>query len=45
MCHRVIVMKEGRIMGSLSGDEINEAEIMFLATGVRESNGSPAPVN
>jgi len=45
MCHRVIVMKEGRIMGSLSGDEINEAEIMFLATGVRESNGAPAPVN
>ncbi len=45
MCHRVIVMKEGRIMGSLSGDEINEAEIMFLATGVRESNGAPASVN
>jgi ribose transport system ATP-binding protein len=45
MCHRVIVMKEGRIMGSLSGDEINEAEIMFLATGVRETNGAPAPVH
>ena len=38
MCHRVIVMKEGRMMGELVGDQIAEAEIMFLATGVRESN-------
>ena len=37
MCHRVLVMKEGRVMGVLSGDEISEAEIMFLATGVRET--------
>jgi len=37
MCHRVIVMKEGRIMGVLAGDAISEAEIMFLATGVRET--------
>jgi ribose transport system ATP-binding protein len=37
MCHRVLVMKEGRIMGTLTGDEISEAEIMFLATGVRET--------
>jgi ribose transport system ATP-binding protein len=37
MCHRVLVMKDGRIMGVLVGDEITEAEIMFLATGVRES--------
>ena len=37
MCHRVIVMKEGRIMGVLAGDAISEAEIMFLATGVREA--------
>lgn len=37
MCHRVIVMKDGKIMGVLAGDAINEAEIMFLATGVRET--------
>lgn len=36
MCHRVIVMKEGRIMGTVQGKEINEEQIMFLATGVRE---------
>jgi len=36
MCHRVIVMKEGRIMGTVQGGEINEEQIMFLATGVRE---------
>ena len=37
MCHRVVVMKEGKIMGTLTGDEISEAEIMFLATGVHET--------
>jgi ribose transport system ATP-binding protein len=36
MCHRVIVMKEGRIMGVVQGQQINEEEIMFLATGLRE---------
>ena len=37
MCHRVVVMKEGRIMGTVQGREINEENIMFLATGVREA--------
>jgi len=36
MCHRVMVMKDGRAMGTLEGDEINEEAIMFLATGIRE---------
>ena len=36
MCHRVIVMKQGRVMGSLEGEKITEEEIMFLATGIRE---------
>ena len=36
MCHRVVVMKEGRIMGTVQGQEINEEQIMFLATGVHE---------
>jgi len=38
MCHRVIVMKDGRITGSLEGESINEEEIMFLATGIREGD-------
>ncbi len=37
MCHRVMVMKEGRVMGTVQGQGINEEEIMFLATGVREA--------
>jgi ribose transport system ATP-binding protein len=36
MCHRVIVMKQGRVMGTLEGEKISEEEIMYLATGVRE---------
>jgi len=36
MCHRVLVMKQGRVMGSLEGGRITEEEIMFLATGIRE---------
>ncbi len=36
MCHRVMVMKDGRAMGTLEGDEINEEGIMYLATGIRE---------
>ncbi|MBE3095097.1 MAG: sugar ABC transporter ATP-binding protein [Actinobacteria bacterium] len=36
MCHRVIVMKDGKIMGTLTEEKIKEEEIMFLATGVRE---------
>ncbi len=36
MCHRVIVMKEGAVTGVLSGGGVDEAEIMFLATGIRE---------
>ncbi len=38
MCHRVVVMKDGRITGSLEGESINEEEIMFLATGIREGD-------
>ena len=35
LCSRVYVMKEGSINGVLSDDEINEENIMFLATGVK----------
>lgn len=36
LCHRVIVMRAGRIAGEVTGDEIAEDPIMFLATGVHE---------
>lgn len=38
ICHRVFVMREGRIMGELSGDEINENEIMRYAAGLKEAS-------
>jgi ribose transport system ATP-binding protein len=34
LCHRVLVMREGRIVGELSGDGLTEKEIMVLAAGV-----------
>ncbi|MDD4816776.1 MAG: sugar ABC transporter ATP-binding protein [Victivallaceae bacterium] len=34
MCGRVMVMREGRTAGFLSGGELNEQEIIYLATGV-----------
>lgn len=36
MCHRVVVMRDGKVMGLLEGEQITEQEIVFLATGVRE---------
>jgi ribose transport system ATP-binding protein len=44
MAHRVAVMHQGSIAGVLSGEEINEIEIMRDATGLKtakpSSNGS-----
>ena len=37
LCSRAYVMKEGTLSGCLEGDNINEEEIMFHATGIRES--------
>ena len=36
MCRRVIVIREGRIAGELSGEALGERAIMYLATGVHE---------
>ncbi len=36
LCHRIVVMREGRIAGEVTGEEIAEDPIMFLATGVHE---------
>ena len=35
MCRRVLVMREGRAAGFVSGSAVNEQEIMYLATGIR----------
>ena len=35
LCSRVYVMREGALTGCLEGDNINEEEIMFHATGIR----------
>ena len=35
LCGRVYVMREGRLTGCLEGDQINQEEIMFHATGIR----------
>jgi len=35
MCDRVLVMREGRIVGELEGEAVQEREIMYLATGLQ----------
>ncbi|MCD8138487.1 MAG: sugar ABC transporter ATP-binding protein [Planctomycetaceae bacterium] len=42
LCNRIIVMREGGIAGAVEGEAMNEEEIMFLATGVREEDVSNA---
>ena len=37
MCDRVLVMREGRIVGELQGEAVEEREIMYLATGLQAS--------
>ncbi|QFY63498.1 sugar ABC transporter ATP-binding protein (plasmid) [Rhizobium grahamii] len=36
LAHRVVVMRKGKAVGELSGDGINEGEIIRLAMGVQE---------
>ena len=40
MCDRVVVMREGRIAGTLEAVDLSEEEIMFYATGAREEAAS-----
>ncbi len=37
LCHRILVMRNGRIVGSLPGDKATESDIMHLAAGLREN--------
>ena len=36
MCHRVVIMKDGEVTGTLEGEKITEEEIMLYATGIME---------
>jgi len=38
ICHRVVVMREGQITGALTGDHINENEIMRYAAGLKRED-------
>jgi len=34
-CDRVMVMREGHLVGEVKGNMVTENEIMYLATGVK----------
>ena len=34
LCHRTVVMRDGKIVGELKGEELNEEAVMHLAAGV-----------
>jgi ribose transport system ATP-binding protein len=40
ICDRAYVMREGRIVGAVEGDHMNENEIVVLATGVKNSEAA-----
>ncbi|MCM2475795.1 sugar ABC transporter ATP-binding protein [Rhizobium sp. CG5] len=40
LCTRVAVMREGRMVGVLEGDEINEQEIMRYAAGLKQKQAA-----
>ena len=44
LCHRVLVMRSGRIVANLTGDAINEDEIMLYATGVKQAQSVSRPL-
>jgi len=39
LCHRIVVMRNGRIVGEVDGDAMNEHAIVVLATGVESKLG------
>jgi len=44
LCHRVLVMRSGRIVADLTGPAINEDEIMLYATGVKQAQSGTRPL-
>ena len=43
LCHRILVMRSGRIVGEVAGDAMTEDEIVTYATGVRTTNPAERP--
>ena len=42
ICHRIIVMRNGRVVGEVAGEAMNEHAIVVLATGVEYERGGSA---
>ncbi len=40
VCQRIVIMRSGRIMGDVSGSDINEEEIMRYAMGIKGGSGN-----
>lgn len=40
LCHRVVVMREGQVTGILTGDHINETEIVRYAAGLKREEAA-----
>jgi ribose transport system ATP-binding protein len=38
LSNRVVVMRSGSIMGELSGEDLNEHEIMYYASGLKDKS-------
>jgi ribose transport system ATP-binding protein len=45
LCHRVVVMRNGRVAGEIAQDELTEDAIVFLATGVHEQEAARSAVS
>jgi ribose transport system ATP-binding protein len=42
LCHRILVMRNGALVGELEGERANEHDIVVLATGIATAEGSKA---
>jgi ribose transport system ATP-binding protein len=40
ICDRILVMRSGRIVGEVTGEHMNENEIVQLATGVKSGEAA-----
>ena len=42
LCHRIVVMRSGRLVGEVSGQDMTEQNLVVLATGAAEAANRPA---
>ena len=40
ICDRIMVMRSGRIVGAVTSEDMNESEIVVLATGVKSGEAA-----